>query len=93
MTLAPACTRLRRARVRASRGLLAALLAGVAPATVAAQGAPRHAELAVIPAPASAVPFGGAWPLPTTLITDVAFVSDSQLAANGIRVRIAPAWR
>ena len=90
MKHAPICHRLRRARVIASLGLLSLLLASLPPAVLPAQDAPRRAELPVIPAPASAVPFAGSWPIPSALSTDVAFASDAELGAADIRIRIVP---
>ena len=73
--------------MRSPASLVAFLLASSA---VLAQDSSRRAELPVVPAPATAVSFGGVWILPFTQLEDVAFRSDSLLAARGIRVRIAP---
>ncbi len=60
------------------------------PVALAAQSAVRRTDLPVIPAPASAVPFQGAWTIPAALQPDVAFASDAELGAADIRIRIVP---
>lgn len=47
-------------------------------------------DLPVIPRPVSARPFEGHWPVPATLPVEVAYQTDSALAANGIRIRLVP---
>ena len=88
MTPAAPCLRPDRAHPLVRLGLIALFLAGSAPAALRSQGAPRRAEPTVIPAPASAIPFEGAWPIPATLSADVAFASDAELGAADIRISI-----
>ena len=81
---------LMRAGARTLLGLLAFSLVVTLPVALPAQSVGRRADLPVIPAPASAVPFDGSWTIPTSLITDVAYSSDAELGASDIRVRIVP---
>ncbi len=48
-------------------------------------------ELPLVPMPASARPFEGSWEVPRQLPLDVAYLTDAQLAAHDIRVRMVPA--
>lgn len=90
MTRTTARLRSGRARSVACLGLIASSLVAGMPSALRAQGSPRRTELPVIPAPASAIPFDGAWSVPAALTTDVAFASDAELGAADIRIRMVP---
>ncbi len=86
----PPAARRRNAMRRVRRAM--ALAAGpLVLAAAAADAQARPAELPVIPAPASARPFEGQWPVPADLPVEVAYQTDAQLGAFNIRIRLVAA--